>query len=213
MAVLRQCVHSPSGNSSVPRVPSGCSTSRTPCEPGSRHVGQVELSALCWVPGGAAAPLHWALTATRLSSSVFNLSQQCPLQTPQSTPQALLFDHSSIQQLSLVSWVATWSMPPPQTPSHQHRCSLRPPLCYQHPPAPLHQCLPALRSPLAHPILHHGMPRGAGSSSLLPQHHHPPGMSSGALHDFGNPNSLTSRRKSLFETVKTHLYSHIPFQI
>lgn len=50
-------------------------------------------------------------------------------------------------------------------------------------------------------------PSAKGCSSLLPQHHHPPGTSSGALHDFGTPHSLTSRRKSLFESVKAHTYT------
>lgn len=111
--------------------------------------------------------------------------------------------YPSIQQLSLVSWAVTWSMPPPQSfPPFLPlpRCTLRPPLCYQHPPAPLPWCFLALGPSLA-------LPNAKGSSSLLPQHHHPPGTSSGALHDFGSPHSLTSRRKSLFESVKTHTYT------
>lgn len=38
-----------------PHVPSAWATSVPLAEPGSRNAGQVELSALCWVPAGAAA--------------------------------------------------------------------------------------------------------------------------------------------------------------
>lgn len=47
-------------------------------EPGSRNVGQVELSALCWVPGGAAA----LCPEPSLPRGSPDLSVTCPSNVP-----------------------------------------------------------------------------------------------------------------------------------